>query len=147
MPEIKKHGDKFHYSLEMEEALLELYGQKSKWGNMAGAFQNVSVVREAIIKATSKIRARLEHLITNDDRLLLTTSITLDRIDREARKLRKDSNNEIDIIANLINLIAHLIGYDWLRGEPNRQVIYYQTLEQQSFDDSMRHPKDASGKF
>jgi hypothetical protein len=31
------------------------------------------------------------------------------------------------------------LGFDWYRGKPNRQVIYYQTSEQELLDDRERH--------
>ena len=112
---------------------------------MAATFKDVSKVREALLQATKKIRSHLEQIITADDRLLLTTSITLNSIEEEIRNLTEESNNELEIIADLLHLIAHLLGYDWNMGETNRQVVHFQTAEQERIDDMKRHPNQIQG--
>lgn len=136
---IKCHPDRYHYSMELEMALLDLFGEKSKWAGLAGGFSNVALVREGLKSAIDRIRNRIEQIVTTDDRLLLTTSSCLDSLEREIKGLKEDSNNELEIIAHMLNLVAHLLGYDWLMGEPNRHIIYYQTTEQEELDDRKRH--------
>ena len=145
MKHTRRHDNRYHYSAKLEWALLELLGEKSKWSGMAVTFQDVSKVREALLQATKKIRSHLEQIITADDRLLLTTSITLNSIEEEIRNLTEESNNELEIIADLLHLIAHLLGYDWNMGETNRQVVHFQTAEQERIDDMKRHPNQIQG--
>lgn len=145
MKHTRRHDNRYHYSAKLEWALLELLGEKSKWSDMAATFKDVSKVREALLQATKKIRSHLEQIITADDRLLLTTSITLNSIEEEIRNLTEESNNELEIIADLLHLIAHLLGYDWNMGETNRQVVYFQTAEQERIDDMKRHPNQIQG--
>ena len=147
MKHTRRHDNRYHYSAKLEWALLELLGEKSKWSGMAVTFQDVSKVREALLQATKKIRSHLEQIITADDRLLLTTAITLNSIEEEVGNLTEESNNELEIIADLLHLIAHLLGYDWLTGETNRQVVYFQTAEQECIDDMKRHPNQIHGKL
>ena len=147
MKHTRRHDNRYHYSAKLEWALLELLGEKSKWSGMAAMFQDVSKVRGAFLQATKKIRSHLEQIITADDRLLLTTSITLNSIEEEVGNLTEESNNELEIIADLLHLIAHLLGYDWLMGETNRQVVYFQTAEQECIDDMKRHPNQIQGKL
>ena len=140
MSQQQKRSELFHYSLELEYALADFFGHDSKWYGTAGAFHNPARVREALLAATSKIRARLEEIITADDRLLLITSVALDAIEREAKQLRADSNNQLEIIAHLLHLVAHLLGYDWQAGKPNRHIVYFQTADQEWIDDTARYP-------
>jgi hypothetical protein len=135
-----RHAELFHDSLELEYALAEFFGHESKWYGTAGAFGDPASVSEALLAATLKIRARLKEIITTDDRLLLTTTITLDAIEQEAKSLRQDSNNQLELIADLLHLIAVLLGFDWQAGKPNRHIIYFQTADQEWIDDKARNP-------
>ena len=137
----------FHYSLELEYALLTLFGERSRWDNMAAAFQNPKFVREALLASVRRLRSRTRQLITSDDRLLLTTSIALDSLEAEAKRLTSASNNQLEIIAALLSLVVYLLGYDWLSGSPNRQVVFFQTLEQQILDDQHRHSATSPGSI
>lgn len=142
----KKKQDLFHYSLDLEEAISLLDGE-SKWRGNASGFQRAKEVRKALLRGTVIIRKRLKEIITTDERLYLTTSIAVDSLEKEVRALTEDSNNQIEIISKMLKLLGYLLGYDWLSGETNRQVIYYQTLEQMKLDDRMRHPGGVPGKL
>ncbi|TKB67412.1 MAG: hypothetical protein E8D52_12620 [Nitrospira sp.] len=130
----------FAYCTDLELTLIELLGPKGRWNGLAGAFQNHQQVRRAILDATQAIRKRLMNLITADDRLRLTTDIHLDQIERLAKDLKADGQGLLPLLGNFIHLTALLLGYDWLAGKPNREVIYYQNREQQIIDDEQRHP-------
>lgn len=140
---IQGHTEPFHYCLPLRFPLLELFGSDSKWENSAGGFGNPRCVREALLAAAKKLRARTQQVITADDRLLLITSLALDQLETEAKQLTQTSNNQLEIIAALLTLVAGLLGFDWFLGKPNRHVIYYQTLEQQQLDDRRGHPDHA----
>jgi hypothetical protein len=142
-----KHSAPFHYSLELEYALAAFFGHDSKWYGTAGGFHRPARVRSALLAATSKIRARLEDIITADDRLLLTTCLALDAIEREAKELREGSNNQLEIIAHLLHLVANLLGYDWQAGKPNRHLVYFQTADQEWIDDTARYPDTVYRSF
>lgn len=120
--------------------MLELLGPRGRWSGLAGAFQNHRQVRRAIIDAARIIRKRLANIVTADDRLRLTTDVHLDEIERQAKELQADGRGILPLLANFIHLAALLVGYDWLSGKPNREVIYYQRLEHQIVDDEQRHP-------
>lgn len=135
-----ENSNQYHYSLALEYALLEFFGHNSKWHGRAGGFQNVKYVREALLATTTKIRKRIEEIITVDDRLLTTTCLTIDAIASEAKALSYERNSLLEIVAHLLHLVAYLLGYDWLKGKPNRHVIYYQTADQEWIDDTARHP-------
>jgi len=137
-----KFTERYHYCMDLVVALQNLFGFGKKWDNMAAAFENDKNVREALYDAIGKIQKRLDDILTADDRLRLTTSLTLDRLKKEIHDFSDGSNNELEIIAQFLLLVTYLLGFDWFRGEPNREVIYYQTAEQEAFDDAQRHPND-----
>lgn len=136
----KKSVPVFTHCVELELALVELLGPNDKWTGLAGAFQNHRRVRSAVLDAVRIIRKRLTSILTADDRLRLTTDVHLDGIERLAKLLRSDGRGILPLLANFIHLTAVLLGYDWLVGRVNREVIYYQTLAQQIADDEARHP-------
>ena len=133
-----KETDRFHHSLKLEYAMMELFGRNSKWDMTGGLYKNPKHVREALLSATKKIKRHLENIITCDDRLLLLTSLTIESLDSEIKELREDNCNELEIIACFLKLVAYLIGFDWGMGKTNRQVVYYQTLEQEELDEEKR---------
>jgi hypothetical protein len=137
----------FSYCLELEDVLNELIGPKSKWNGLAGSFSNHLFVRHAILDASKVIRSRLNRIITADDRLRLTTEVHLDAIDKLAKGLKSDGIGLLPLLANFIHLAALLLGYDWLTGEPNREIVYFQTLDQQLRDDMKRHPAGLTGRL
>jgi len=137
------HDERFHYCLELERSLKQLFGTGPKWDGMAGAFQDVAMVREGLLAAANRVQRRLDDILTADDRLRLTTSIEIEALKKEVRKLREGSNNELEVIAHLLSLVGYLLGFDWYLGIPNREVVYFQTAKQQALDDAKRHPKES----
>jgi hypothetical protein len=135
-----QNSNPFHYSIALEMALQEFFGHESKWYGSAGGFQNPQRVQEALVAVTTKIRKRLNEIITTDDRLLTVTNSIVDVLASQSKAMSVDNNNFLEIIGSLLSLLAHLLGYDWLKGKPNRHVIYYQTAEQQWIDDVAQHP-------
>lgn len=134
-PEIR--SKRFHYSLELEEALVEILGEKA-WYQSAGSFANPARVRQALLAWSKRIRRRLLEIVTGDDRLLLTTRIALDSFDREVRDLRPSKCTELEVLAALLSLVNRLLGFDWRMSRPNRSVFYHQTLDQQLLDEKMQ---------
>jgi len=130
----------FSYCVELEYALSELLSSNSKWNGLAGSFSNHVRVRHAVLDASRVIRIRLSSIITADDRLRLTTETHLDAIDTLAKGLKSNGVGLLPLLANFIHLTALLLGYDWFAGKPNREVVYFQTLEQQLKDDMESDP-------
>jgi len=125
----------------MEYSLREFFGYQSKWDGTAGGFGSAKYVREALLAIVKRIRKRLEEVITTDDRLLITTHMTLDALENSAKALQDNQWSLLEIVAHLLHLIAYLLGYDWLEGKPNRHIIYYQTADQTWNDDVAQHPE------
>jgi hypothetical protein len=128
------------YSLSLEYALAQLYGLEGRWYGSAGSFNNPARVRAAIRDAAKAIRRRVEHIATADDRLCLLVDSTLRGLERSAGSITSNGTGLLDVVAALIDLAAILVGFDWLTGKTNRQVIYHQTKDQQLIDDRSRHP-------
>ncbi len=147
LPKHSEPSPGFSYCLELEYALNELLSSKNKWNGLAGSFSNHLRVRHAVLDASKVIRSRLNSIITADDRLRLTTEIHLDVIDRLAKGLKSNGVGLLPLLANFIHLTALLLGYDWLAGKPNREIIYFQTLDQQLKDDMERHPTGPLGRL
>jgi ribosomal protein S8E len=137
----REHGP-YRYCHTLEYALCELYGLKSSWHHTAGGFRDPRAVRKAILGAIRKMRQRLHSILTADDRLLLTVGIELDAMERAAKALRKDGSGLLDLLAHTLHLAIRLLGYDWMTGVPNREVIYFQTQAQQWWDDRHRNSDD-----
>jgi hypothetical protein len=141
--DLSESAGPFHYSLPLEYALNEFYGHDGKWHNMAGSFAHARNVRRAVLDATKAIRKRLAAILTADDRLRLLVDVKLSSIESRAAKLDDSGAALLDLLAGFIHLSAALLGYDWLKGAPNREVVYFQTQEQQFRDDAHRHASTA----
>jgi len=125
-------SERFKYNHEFEWALCNLMGLK--YVNTAGAFSDVKYCKDMLRRAIRRIRKRLNEVITNDERLLMTTSMVLDRLDEIIKGTSEQVNNDWYIIANLLNLVSRLLGYDWEDGKVYRHIIYYQDKKQEIAD-------------
>jgi len=110
----------------------DLFGRKS-YGGIAGAFCDADFCKKCTLRAIKRIRRRLS-LLFMDERLRQTTSIILDRLQKNLKETSEEVNNDWHIIANLLDLISHLLGYDWLDGRIHRHVFFYQNLGQEQLD-------------
>jgi hypothetical protein len=131
----------YHYCLALEYAMRELYGPKSRWYQSAGSYQDPKYVREALLAATKRVRGRVDDIITIDSRLEDAVAATLAGLEREIHAIGK-RNNQLDIIAYLLTLVAYLLGYGRITGKPIREVVYFQTAGQTRYDD---HLTDTEG--
>ena len=129
---MNEEGKRFKYNMDFEHALSNLLGQK--YYGMAGIFRSSKISKKFLLRAISRIRRRLNEIIVTDERLILTTSITLDRLEHNVKTMSAKVNNDWFIIANLLNLVALLIGYDWDDGKIHRSVFFYQDREQEIDD-------------
>lgn len=114
------------------------------WYGSAGSFHSPSRVRAAVRAAAKAIRRRVEDIATADDRLCLLVDSTLNSLEQSASDIASDGAGLLEVVAHLIDLAAILVGFDWMSGKPNREVIYHQTREQQLLDDRRRHPPKTS---
>jgi len=128
---------RFKHNLILEYVMQDLFGRKH-YGGMAGAFADPAYCKECMQRAVKRIRKRLDEILTMDERLRQITGIILGRLENHAKEISKEVNNDWDIIAHLLDLIAHLLGYDWLDGRVHRHVLFYQDKTQEQVDWKMR---------
>src|SRR5258706_4977114 len=105
----------YHYCLALEHAMHEHFGSKSRWYQSAGSYHEPKYVREALLAATKRVRARLEDIITIDSRLEDAIGSTLDSLEREIHNIGKQ-DNQLDIIARLLMLGSYLLAYGPMNG-------------------------------
>lgn len=129
---MKEQSERFRYNMDLELALRHLMGERCY--GLAGAFSDPQCCKEFLLKATKQIRKRLKEVVTTDERLLSTTHNTLESLERYAKSTSEKVNNDWFIIADLLNLISRLLGYDYLDGKVHRYIIFYQD-KQQEFED------------
>ena len=128
---------RFKHNLIFEYVMQDLFGRKYYEG-MAGAFRDPTYCQECMLRAVKRIRKRLDDIVAMDERLRQMTGIILDGIERDAKEMSEEVNNDWYIIAHLLNLIAHLLGYDWLDGRVHRHVFFYQDKAQEQQDWKMK---------
>jgi len=114
-------------------AMQNLFGRKHYEG-MAAAFSDSTFCKECMLKAVKRIRNRLDDILTMDERLRETTGLTLDSLERNVKEMSEEVNNDWNIIADLLELLVYLLGYDWLDGQVRRHIVFYQDKTQEQLD-------------
>ena len=128
---IKIQEERFHYCLPMEETEWEYYGIQNRHSGMASAFCNYKYFKKSCRALIKKIKRRINNTITNDEPLRGLLLNDLAFLDNEVKNVSLKSHTEIEIIAYMFKIIAHLLGWDNLEGKFYRTPLYYQTKEQQ----------------
>ncbi|HDQ06525.1 MAG TPA: hypothetical protein ENN36_07385 [Candidatus Bathyarchaeota archaeon] len=129
----------FRYNGDLEIVMADLFGKR--YFGLAGLFSDPKFCKKCMLKAIKKIKRRLNELLTIDERLRERTNSILDSLEREARKISLEENNEWKIITHLLHLVTHLLGYDWQDGKIHRQVFYYQDKAQAQMDKKIYNPR------
>jgi hypothetical protein len=123
---------RFRYNLDMEITMWNLFGRKGNEG-IAGCFEDAIFSQKCFLRSVKKIRNRLSE-IPMDERLIQTTGIVLDRLERHAKEISEDANNDWEIITDLLNLLVRLLGYDRSDGKVHREVFFLQKLGEELED-------------
>jgi len=123
---------RFKYNLPFEIALSNLLGER--YLGSASEFRDITTCKEYFRRAIKRIKKTLNDIIVYDERLLMMTNRTLERLDELAKETSQKNNHDWLIIANLIDLISRLIGYDWADGKIHRYVFYHQNRIQEIED-------------
>jgi len=130
-----ERGERFKHNLILEYVMLDLFGSKGRhYHGLAGAFRDTAFCRKTMLKAIRKIGKRLDEIITMDERLRQMTSSILESLEHYIKETSEKVNNDGYIIAKLLDLIVHLLGYDWLDGKIHRHVFFYQNKGQEQLD-------------
>jgi len=122
---------RFHDSFAMEATDWEFFGEQNRPKGYASAFNNYNNVKKRCIAFIKKIRRRINNIVTNDIPLNELLLGELKVLEEEVKNISEKSFNEIDIIADLFRIIAHLLGWDCLDGKFYRTPIFYQSKEQE----------------
>lgn len=122
---------RFHDSFDMEATDWEFFGGRNRPKGYASAFNNCNNFKKRCIAFIKKIRRRISNIVTNDVPLNELLLEDLKGIEEEVKNISNKNFNEIDIIAKLFRIIAHLLGWDCLDGKFYRTPIFYQSKEQE----------------
>jgi len=122
---------RFHDSLDMEMTDWEFFGVQNRPKGYASAFNNCKNFKKRCLEMTKKIRKRVTNIVTNDVPLNESLLRDLKVLEEEVKNISTKNFNEIDIIADLFRIIAHLLGWDCLDGKFYRTPIFYQSKEQE----------------
>jgi len=122
---------RFHDSFNMEATDWEFFGEQNRPKGYASAFNNCKNFKKRCMAFIKKIRRRVNNIVTNDVPLNELLLEDLKGIEEEVKNISNKNFNEIDIIAKLFRIIAHLLGWDCLDGKFYRTPIFYQSKEQE----------------
>ena len=122
---------RFHDSFAMEATDWEFFGEQNRPKGYASAFNNCSNFKKRCMAFIKKIRKRINDIVTNDFPLNELLLGDLKVLEEEVKSISNKNFNEIDIIADLFRIIAHLLGWDCLDGKFYRTPIFYQSKEQE----------------
>lgn len=122
---------RFHDSFDMEATDWEFFGERNRPKGYASAFNNCNNFKKRCVAFIKKIRRRISNIVTNDVPLNELLLEDLKGIEEEVKNISNKNFNEIDIIAKLFRIIAHLLGWDCLDGKFYRTPIFYQSKEQE----------------
>ncbi len=122
---------RFHDSFAMEATDWEFFGEQNRPKGYTSAFNKCSNFKKRCVAFIKKIRRRINNIVTNDIPLNELLLGDLKVLEEEVKNISNKNFNEIDIIADLFRIIAHLLGWDCLDGKFYRTPIFYQSKEQE----------------
>ena len=122
---------RFHDSFDMETTDWEFFGKQNRSSGYASAFNNCNNFKKRCIAFINKIRRRINSIVTNDIPLNELLLGDLKVLEDKVKNISNKNFNEIDIIADLFRIIAHLLGWDCFDGKFYRTPIFYQSKEQE----------------
>ena len=122
---------RFHDSVAMEVTDWEFFGEQKRPKGYASAFNDYKYFKKRCRALIIKIRKRINDVVTNDIPLNELLLGELKVLEEEVKNISEKNFNEIDIIAYLFRIIAHLLGWDCLDGKFYRTPIFHQSKEQE----------------
>lgn len=122
---------RFHDSSAMEETDWEFFGEQNRSSGYSSAFNDYKYFKKRCRAFIIKIRKRINDIVTNDIPLNELLLGELKVLEEEVKNISEKNFNEIDIIAYLFRIIAHLLGWDCLDGKFYRTPIFHQSKEQE----------------
>jgi len=131
---MQKQDNRFHYCPPMEIVEWEFSGHDSRPHGMASAFSNPTYFRRRCRAILKKARRRVNDVVTNDENLRLMLMQDIEALDGECGRISRSNQNDMEIIAGLLTLIAHLLGWAHMDGKFYRTPIYHQSEGQRRED-------------
>jgi hypothetical protein len=128
--------ERFHYCFPMEAVTWEYWGHDKCSSGMATAYGQPRYFRKRSLAIARKIRKRVLDVASGDDALRALLLRDVESLERQLKAVAAKNNNDLEIIADLFAIIAHLLGWEGLDGQFHRVPVYYQTHEQRQ--DSLR---------
>jgi len=122
---------RFHDSFAMESTDWEFFGEQNRPSGYSSAFNDYKYFKKRCRAFIIKIRKRINDVVTNDIPLNELLLGELKVLEEEVKNISEKNFNEIDIIAELFRIIAHLLGWDCLDGKFYRTPIFHQSKEQE----------------
>ena len=122
---------RFHDSFAMEATDWEFFGIQNRPSGSSSGFNNYKYFKQRCRAFIAKIRKRINDVMTNDIPLIELLLGDLKVLEDKVKNISEKNFNEIDIIADLFRIIAHLLGWDCLDGKFYRTPIFYQSKEQE----------------
>jgi len=122
---------RFHDSFAMETTDWEFFGEKNRPKGYASAYNNCNNFKKRCLAIIKKIKRRINDIVINDVPLNELIIEDLEVLETKIKNISNKNYNEIDIIADLFRIIAHLLGWDCLDGKFYRTPIFYQSREQE----------------
>ena len=126
--------DRFHYCPDMEITDWEFFGKQKRSSGMASAYAKCSYFKGRAKAVLQKTRRRIQDVVTTDETLRMMLERDLDGLEATLKPMNAKHVCEIDMIAQLLRLVAHLLGWAHLDGEHYRTPVYFQTKQQQEDD-------------
>jgi len=109
--------ERYHYCLGMEYAL----GRLDAKSITAGLFEDQQYVKEGLLSAVEAIEKRLNFItVAAETKKLINGHLT--SLKEEANRLSNEINNDLDIIAILLNIIGLLLDFEDIMGHKRRKV-------------------------
>ena len=122
---------RFHDSFPMEVTDWEFFGEQNRPSGYSSAFNDYKYFKKRCRAFIIKIRKRVNDVVTNDIPLNELLLGDLKVLEEKVKNISEKNFNEIDIIADLFRIIAHLLGWDCLDGKFYRTPIFHQSKEQE----------------
>ncbi len=125
----------FMGSIEFERGMMQILGQEAHHSVDAAAVP--SEARKLLLKATRKLRARLDEIVTVDSRLRERLLSDFEDLEVQVKAITK-TPSRTHIIGTLFTILSRLLGYDWMDGQVYRTPFYFRTKSQE-YDDHIKH--------
>lgn len=122
---------RFHDSFPMEVTDWEFFGEQNRPSGYSSAFNDYKYFKKRCRAFIIKIRKRVNDVVTNDIPLNELLLGDLKVLEEKVKSISEKNFNEIDTIADLFRIIAHLLGWDCLDGKFYRTPIFHQSKKQE----------------